>query len=364
MVSIVSPTRDQSQIIKSYTRAALGTPMLDHEVGEGTREGFPLSNGVRVRIMTGDFKLVRSYTQIAVIVDEVCFFGYTEESRVRSDTELIRAIRPALLTTHGKLVCISTKYAPKGWAYTTWKRHFGSDNGRVLVWDAASRVMNPTLRQEDIDAEIADDPVGARSEYENIWRDDVQTYLPREVVESVVVPGRIELLPRKHIRYVSFVDVSGGRGDPMALAIGHREEGTRKVVVDLLKQWKPPCNPVLVVGQMADELKRYGLVVTVGDRYAAEFNTQSFRSNGITYLSAEQSKSELYLELIGPICSKEIELPDSEDLVGQIASLERRTRSGGRDVIDHPSGGHDDLSNVVAGLCTCASKKKIHAGGL
>jgi hypothetical protein len=36
-------------------------------------------------------------------------------------------------------------------------------------------------------------------------------------------------------------------------------------------------------------------------------------------------------------------------LVAQLCSLERRTTRGGRDSIDHPPSGHDDLANAVAG---------------
>lgn len=361
MVSICAPSKDQSSIILSYSRAALGSPMLDEEVTSDIGGQFKLSNGVTVRVLTGTFKAVRSYTQIAVIVDEVAFFNNSEESKC-SDTELIRSIKPALLTTHGKLIAVSTKYAPRGWAYTTWKKHFGSDSSRILVWDAASRVMNPSLSEEDIADEIAEDPVGAGAEYENTWREDVQDYLPRSVVEACVVKGRTELVPRAGMEYRSFCDVSGGRKDPMALCIGHKQG--RTVIIDYLRQWKPPCNPLVVIADMADELKRYHLRATTGDAYAAEFNTQTFRNNGIGYVKSDRNKSELYLELIGPIVSQEVELPDNDTLVSQISSLERRCRSGGADKIDHPSGQHDDLSNVVAGVCANASKGRFEFGFL
>lgn len=359
MVSICAPSKDQSSIILSYARASVGSPMLDEEVTNDIGGQFTLANGVTVRVLTGTFKAVRSYTQIAVIVDEVAFFNSSEESKC-SDTELIRSIKPSLLTTHGKLIAVSTKYAPRGWCYKTWKRHFGNDLSRILVWDAASRTMNPNLSEEDIQAEIDEDPVGARAEFLNEWREDVQDYLPRSVVEACVVAGRTELMPRTGIEYRSFTDVSGGRTDPMALCIGHKEG--RKITVDFLKQWKPPCNPLVVVGEMADELKRYHLRATTGDAYAAEFNVAVFRNNGIAYVKSGKNKSELYLELIGPIVAREIELPDREDLVGQIASLERRTRSGGRDSVDHPSGQHDDLANVVAGLTVGTSKRVVRVG--
>jgi len=361
MLTITSPTKDQSTIIKSYMRAALASPMLDAEVGDDVRSGFPLSNGVHVRILVGDFRSVRGYTQIAVVVDEICFFGYTEESRVKSDTELIRAIKPALLTTKGRLIGVSTKYAPRGWAYGQWKRHWGNDNSRVLVWDAASRVMNPLLSEQDIQDEIDDDPEAARAEYMNEWREDVAIFLPREVVESVVVQGRKELLPRQGIQYAGFADMSGGRSDSAGLAIAHKDN--RKVILDYLREWKAPFSPYSVAGEMAAELTRYRLRSVVGDRYSAEFVVQAFRNHHVTYRTAELNKSELYLELLPRICSREIELLDNERLIVQLSNLERRCRSGGNDVVDHPTGGHDDLANVCAGVTTLVSKPKIVCGG-
>lgn len=360
-VSVVSPTRDQSQIIKSYARAALAAPLLAEETGDDTKQGFALKNGVNIRILTGSFALVRGWSQIAVVVDELCYFGSSEESKSKSDTELIRAIRPALLTTAGRLVCVSTKYKPSGWAYSTWKKHFANNDSRILVWDAASRVMNPTLSQDDIDQAMQEDPEAARAELLNCWREDIQSYLPREVVEVCVVHGRKELLPRQGTRYFAFADLSGGRADSAALCIGHREAG--KIVLDFLREYRAPFSPHAIAGQMSQELQRYGLCIVSGDHFSAEFAVQSFRSHGIRYMPSEKTNSELYLELIGPICSHQIELLDDERLVTQLSSLERRTRSGGRDSVDHPSGQRDDLANVVAGLAASLGKPIIRAGG-
>ena len=114
---------------------------------------------------------------------------------------------------------------------------------------------------------------------------------------------------------------------------------------------------------MCKELRRFGLKKVVGDAYGAEFCASSFRSNGIGYEKAEKAKSILYAELLPVICAGEIELLDNETLVNQLAGLERRTRSGGRDVIDHPPGGHDDLANAVAGLAVACSARRITVGG-
>ena len=46
---------------------------------------------------------------------------------------------------------------------------------------------------------------------------------------------------------------------------------------------------------------------------------------------------------------RDLRLLDNRRLVSQLTSLERRTSSGGRDRVDHPREGHDDLCNAAAG---------------
>src|SRR5262249_48589778 len=51
-----------------------------------------------------------------------------------------------------------------------------------------------------------------------------------------------------------------------------------------------------------------------------------------------------------------VELLDVPQLRTQLLLLERRTRSGGRDTVDHPRGAHDDLCNSALGALRLASK--------
>ena len=44
-------------------------------------------------------------------------------------------------------------------------------------------------------------------------------------------------------------------------------------------------------------------------------------------------------------------------LAAQLCSLERRTARGGKDSIDHPPGGHDDLANAVAGVAAILTQQ-------
>lgn len=378
LVACISPTRAQSRVVKSYIRAAFeSTPILQGEIVDETKDGFQLRNGVEVSVLAGDFRSVRGYSLIAAVVDEVCFFHMAEEGKIRSDTELIHALRPGLSTVRGRLLAIGSPYARRGWAYSTWKRCFGNDAAKTLVWNAPSRTMNPTLPQSVVDDALAEDLAAAKGEYLAEWRTDVAAFVPREIVEALVIPGRKELPPKPGRRYGCFADVSGGRSDDAALAIAHREG--RVVVLDCLERYKAPHNPYEVVARMAATIRRYGCNAATGDAYAAEWSRTAFASHGIKYERATKSvwkegssawrkvakpKSVLYAELLPRLNSAEVELLDNDMLLTQLSMLERRTRSGGHDVIDHPPGAHDDLANVVAGVCDAVSQRVVVAGVL
>ena len=178
---------------------------------------------------------------------------------------------------------------------------------------------------------------------------------PREVVEMAVVKNRYQLLYRSHNKYKAFCDVSGGRHDDATLAIGHKSEDS-KIIIDCIKVYKPPFNPTQVITNMVEALREYNIKEVTGDNYAAEFCAGTLKEQRIRYHKSDLNKSALYLELLPRLCSGEVELLDDARLFTQLVQLERKTRSGGKDMVDHSHGGHDDIANSVAGcglLCAC-----------
>src|SRR5207249_4677523 len=101
IIPIISPTLYQSSIVWKYLHAIFNTPLLRQEVVDEreVEKILLLRNGLEIRILTGDWRTVRGPAVVCAILDEVCFLGMSEESKVRSDTELVRALRPALITT-------------------------------------------------------------------------------------------------------------------------------------------------------------------------------------------------------------------------------------------------------------------------
>jgi hypothetical protein len=290
---------------------------------------------------------------ISALLDELAF--WPTDDAAEPDVEIINAIRPAMSTIpNAMLLCASSPYAQRGALFAAFKRHYGNDGDRVLVWKAPTRTMNPTVPQAVIDEAIERDPASAASEYGASFRTDVESYISRDAVEAAVIQGRYELPRVEGIRYFGFVDPSGGSSDSMTLAVAHMQ-GTREIV-DCIRERRAPFSPDDVVGEFAATLKAYGVSRVHGDRFAAEWPRERFRVHGIEYAVAAKPKSDLYRDLLPLLNSGRVELLDHKRLVAQLCGLERRTARGGRDSIDHPPGAHDDIANAVAGAIAVAAE--------
>jgi hypothetical protein len=132
--------------------------------------------------------------------------------------------------------------------------------------------------------------------------------------------------------------------------VGIAHKDGERGVVDLVRGWKPPFNPSGVVAECAALLREYRVQRVTGDRYAGEWPREAFRAEGIHYDIAPKTKSELYLALVSSVHSERIEIPDHAAMLRELRSLERRRGVSGKDRVDHPPGGHDDLANALAGV--------------
>lgn len=348
-VLVIAADRRQARTVVRYITGLLrSNPMLERLIVRATGEGIELANRTVIEVSAASFKSVRGYSIAAVIADELAF--WRSDDSANPDREVIAALRPALATLDGKLVALSSPYARRGSLWDAHRRYFGKDDGAVLVAQAPSRTMNPSLPQHVVDDAMAEDAEAARAEYLAEFRSDLASFVDRAVVDGCVVPGRHELPFSSEIRYSAFVDPSGGSVDQMTLAIGHTEAKT--VVVDAIRAVKPPFSPESVVKDFAELLATYRITKITGDRYGGEWPRERFSVHRVAYDPAAKPRSDLYRELLPLLNAGRIELPDHALLINQLCGLERRTARGGRDSIDHAPGQHDDVANAVAGLAS------------
>jgi hypothetical protein len=229
-----------------------------------------------------------------------------------------------------------------------FSRHFGHDDARVLVWQAPTLAMNPSLDPSVVERAFEDDPQSASAEYGAAFRDDIADFIDRAAVEACVEPGVFEHPASRARHYVAFVDASGGSGsDSMTLALAHAEDGVP--TLDAIRERRPPFSPDAVVAEFAALLKAYRVTRAVSDRWGGDWPGELFRKNGITVEPSAKPKSDLYGELLPLLNSGRCSLLDNQRLIGQLCGLERRTSRGGRDSIDHAPGAHDDIANACVG---------------
>ena len=346
VVLTLAVDREQAKVAFKYIRGVLDTvPELAREVDGSTSDRIVLKNGVEIQIATSDYKSVRGRTVVAAVLDEFAFFMSDDA------IEVMRALRPAMATQpDAKIIVLTTIYASHGPAYELF-RQWGQGDPDQLVIRGTTRDFNPTITEAFIKRELELDPTGAGAEYLTIPRSDVARFIDEALLDPLTrsSPRELPWIPASangaHFTYYAGVDVSGGRGDSTAAAVA-RQDGDR-VVICAVKHWPAPHDPLVVAKEVATFLKEYQLSHAVADQYGAEVVRSVYREAGVELMPTELSRSDTYLAVLPLLTTGRIELPDDPTLRRELIALERRTGRG-KDVVDHPPHGHDDVSNACA----------------
>ncbi len=360
VVQVIAADRSQAQVILQYIKGILhSNPIFEQYLSTELRESVELTNGIVIEVMSCSFRSIRGRTVVCGICDEISFWHL---EGVSPDREILRALRPSMSTIpNSKLIVISSPYSRRGSLYEAHKDYYGKDDPEILVWQTPTKTMNPTIDQRLIDRELAKDPSAARAEWLAEFREDLEEFLSLDAIEACcLIPGTLG--PERYNFYQAFTDPSGGRKDQMTLCIGHK--AGEKMIVDLLKAWKPPFDPSTVVQDIVSDLKDYGISKITGDRYGAAWVSSSFEKEDVHYESCDKPRSDLYLNFEGIVNTRQIELPKNKALITELVNLERRRGKSGKDSIDHPQSGHDDMANVIAGVGFITGRRRKRAGAL
>ena len=355
IVFIMAVNRVQAAVVFDYLKALFGHPELAGLISNETADTVELGClQVVIQVASSSFRSTRGRTLVACVIDEVAFLYDSESESALSAEELIRALRPSMLTMPGSmLLAVSSPYGKRGPLYDTWKRHFGVP-GSTLVWRAPTLVMHPSLsRDAYVMAKIAEereaDPQAAASEYDAEWRTGVANFLDRELLQSLVVPGLKVREPQPGITYVAFVDAAAGGADSYCAAIGHID--ARGVVhIDNLIEYPPGSSPDAATAGIVEILRTYRVDGVTGDNYAKLWTQEAYTTRGVRYDRCNEVRSDVYLASAASFLSGNVRLLDHPRAIGQLANLERRTQRGGKETVGHSLGMHDDLANCIAGI--------------
>ena len=355
---LVAVDRQQAMTIRDYVSGFVhASSYLESQILAEGKEIISLKTGVDIEVATANYRSIRGRTCVFACMEELAFWR-ASETYANPAKEVYTALKPSLATVPGGLLMgISTAYARSGLLWEMVQRHHGKP-GSTLVWVSDSLTMNPGLSKEMIDSEIEADPSAARAEWLSVFRDDVESFVGIDLLQSAITPGQGDI-PLEHGAYaVGFIDPSGGRHDSYTAGVASKER-SGKVVLNAVRETRPPFSPEATTAAYAEFFKKYGVSEIVSDRWGGEWVCEMWRCNhSITVKPAEQTASDLYLSFLALLSSGKIELPDNPRLTSQFLQLERRVRPGGRDQVSHPPGLHDDLCNAASGALVLASKEE------
>jgi len=355
MVLVLAMDRKQARSIFRFCHGLLTkTPLLKTKIVRETQEALDLSNGVSIEITTASQSTTRGYTIVAALCDEISRWPTDDDAN--PDYAILDALRPGMATIpNAMLLCASSPHGRRGAMWDAHRRYFGKDGEDVLVWQADTRTMNPTVPASVIAKAYERDAAWAAAEFGAQFRTDLEAYVNRDVVMACVDEGVVERPPVRGVNYFAFIDPAGGSGqDSMTLAIGHRDRDLR--ILDCVREIRPPFSPAQAVEQFVGVLNTYGIRKVTEDRFGGLFVREPFQTRSVTYDLAKLVKGDIYMNSVPLLNSGQVRLVNNKRLIEQLCGLERRTVRGGRESIDHAPGSHDDVCNAVMG-CLLLGRK-------
>ena len=190
-------------------------PLLAKLVKAKLAETLSLTNGVDIEIRAASFRGLRGVTCAACVCDEVAFWYDAETGSANADSAILDAVRPALSTVNGLLVCISSPYARRGEAYATWSRHFGEKGDpRILVAQGAiARLQSEPSAKRRRPCDGTRPGGGERRISEGSSAAILRPSFPAKPLRRALIAVSSNDRRATAAQYVGFCDPSGGSAD-------------------------------------------------------------------------------------------------------------------------------------------------------
>ncbi len=172
-VQCLACDKRQARIILNYTKGYFyRKPLLNTLVANDVADELDLANGCEIRVYRNDISSIRGVAASLIVMDEAAFYQ-DADSGSSSAQEVYNAAIPSLATADGMLIGISTPYRKSGLLYEKYSKHFGKNDPAVLVIQAPSLALNPTLDRGFIEEQLEADPEATNSEWNAVFRSDI-----------------------------------------------------------------------------------------------------------------------------------------------------------------------------------------------
>jgi hypothetical protein len=291
------------------------------------------------------------------IFDEAPRMG-GEVDFVRSFDEAFRACRGRVLPG-GVIMLAGSPHARIGPIYDLFRKHFGKPSQGFVVAKAKGPWLNPIYWTPERCAELkAIDPIAHQTDVEADFKDpesslgdsaSIEAAMRESVGDVEPVPGHFYVAtmdPATRVNTWTFTIIECVGWEGLAL----------KFRVALRKQWVPApgrtLSPDAVLGEVAQDCRRYGLSDCYTDIASADFAIDLAAQKGLT-LNVETGVDMLELgrELMALIRRGLFELPNDNSMREDLQSVRTRTSTNGNVSIVLPKSSGGRHCDYFPSLC-------------
>ena len=208
-----------------------------------TSDTIELTNNITVEVRSANSARLRGLTYIGCVADELAHW-FTDEGYANPDTQVLGAVRPAMLTTNGMLFMASSPWGRRGVLWDTFNKHFGpKGKPNILVARGTTVQFNPNIAQETIDAELERDPELNCAEYLAEFRSRSGSVCSPGSGRGAasVADGSSASLRSARPTLRSTIRATGQwRGLLGAMHRSRAAQQPNNATIDLLREWRPP----------------------------------------------------------------------------------------------------------------------------
>jgi hypothetical protein len=321
-----------------------------------------LRNGVDIQAVSAIPRFARGFVAFLALLDEAAYF-HQDNDFVSNLPELLEAVRPALITTNGKLFMMSSPSGKEGVLWEAWENR--NENPDVFIFKAPSEVLNPAIPKALLERERKRGSAYWEREFMAEFTESVNPFVSDAALAKCINTGRQEIEWASGDSTVAGIDLADKRDDCALVISGVRIlEGRPKVVVLFAKAWKPGPNGHVVpevLREMGEICKRYHCYCAKGDQKSmstAEFILGKYNVDFKRTVTAGAASEPLFRTFLGLVNSGEVALLDQPELLTQIRRLEERVLDGNRFLVAGRRNSKDDLA------VACVLSVAIAAEGL
>jgi intein/homing endonuclease len=384
----VAPTDEQAGILYDMTLSfAMNCPYLRDRTVNQTQSYFNLQTDAdrkssvkkkRASVVgiTGGCasNSLRGRNNIVVLMDEFAFF--IDNGGRFSGAEVYKALTPSTATFKGdgKVVCISSPYAKYGAFWDRYNQSFEEED-TTLMFRMYSAMMNPEVDPTLLRVEYRRDRTKFMCEYGGEFSDSITSWLDDEERTKVrVASNRTPIRGQPHVPYFMGIDL-GLKNDGTAIAIVHRDEKTKKIILDyadvqysgssdvwdFTKSIYKDCNKYAsqvlipidkIVEDIIELCKWYPIKSGWFDQWNGYSLYEQLTNKGCKQFHmeqvTEQMNNRVYQVVKMLMMDGLVELYNHPVLVPEIYSLEAERRAKNKTIVRAPNmrGAHDDVTDA------------------